>query len=101
MSTTDESGVLHLNASKPKALLRELGGLKAKEYELLLAAGIKPDGDPLRFSYGLGWLVLRRREQGLSWDDAQDRIMADFDEDALDDDEPDEGDEADPPNATS
>lgn len=100
MSDIDESGVLHLNASKPKALLRELGGLKAKEYELLLAAGITTDGDPLRFSYGLGWLMLRRREPGLSWDDAQERIMADFQEEALADDD-DESDEVDPPSAAS
>lgn len=100
--TTTTDGTLYIDGADPTPLLKELGGMKASEYEALLDAGIQIDKDPIRFTCGLGWLKLRRSEPGLSWADAQDRIVIQFSKKLLDDAAPVEADdEVDPPVAGS
>lgn len=76
--TTISDGNLYIDGADPRPLLKSLGGMKASEYESMLAAGIEIDKDPIRFTCALGWLKLRRSEPGLTWEAAQDRIVIKF-----------------------
>lgn len=102
--TAINDGNIYIEGANPRPILKRLGGMKASEYEAMLAAGIEMDADPIRFTLALGWLMLRRSEPGLTWEDAQDRVVIRF-PDVDVDDEP-EGDveadvEVDPPVAGS
>lgn len=70
---------IYVKPEDPAKLFGRLKHLRGDEYEAMLKAGISGmTDDPIRLAFALGWLELRRRHPGLSYEDGCQHVLLDF-----------------------